>query len=343
MEQTKVKQIGAESEPVGTPSTSRSEGKREATSPLDVQDLLKKTRHKSLEAGGDTSLQAEPIGEAIEVDLQSNTDEPVHLLSQPINPLDIVRIATELRSMMLPELQKLITDMIPFIKTIVKEAVTEATGTLNDEVRKLKEDNENINKANSALEKRLSQVEYDNDALEQYSRRNSVRISGINEAIDEDTDSIVMRLAEKLDVTLSPADIDRSHRVGRTNEQGRDGRRRHRDILVKFSTYNARRRLFMKRKDLRDSEDTKHIFINEDLTTLRSRLLYDARCLVRTNKLNSAYASDGKIFVRDKDDHRRLIKYDSDILEYGDPKEARNELTRRSRLVPSASASASST
>lgn len=72
---------------------------------------------------------------------------------------------------------------------------------------------------------------------------------------------------------------------------------------------------------------------------LRSKLLYDARCLVRTNKLRSAYASDGKIFVRDKDDHRRLIRNDSDILEFGDPKEARNELTRRARVVPSASAS----
>lgn len=90
---------------------------------------------------------------------------------------------------------------------------------------------------------------------------------------------------------------------------------------MKFSTYNARRRLFLKCKDLRESEDTKHLFINDDLTMLRSKLLYDARCLVRTNKLRSAYASDGQIYVRDKDDHRRLIRNDSDILEFGDPRQ----------------------
>ena len=315
MEQINLKQVGTESDIDGTP-TARSEDKREAT------------------GGSDASVQPEPTREPTEVDSQSNTGDAIHLLSQPINPLDIVR-----RSMMLPELKSLITDMVPFIKTIVKEAVSEATGAFNDEVRKLKEDNENFKKVNSALEKRISQAEYDNDALEQYSRRNSVRISGVNEALDEDTDSIVMRIAEKLDVPMSTADIDRSHRVGKINEQGRNGRRRPRDILVKFSTYNARRRLFVKRKDLRESEDTKHLFINEDLTMLRSKLLYDARCLVRTNKLRSAYASDGKIFVRDKDDHRRLIRNDSDILEFGDPKEARNELTRRARVVPSASAS----
>ena len=221
MEQTNLKQVGTESDIDGTP-TARSEDKREAT------------------GGSDASVQPEPTREPTEVDSQSNTGDAIHLLSQPINPLDIVRIASELRSMMLPELKSLITDMVPFIKTIVKGAVSEATGAFNDELRKLKEDNENFKKVNSALEKRISQAEYDNDALEQYSRRNSVRISGVNEAIDEDTDSIVMRIAEKLDVPMSTADIDRSHRVGKINEQGRNGRRRPRDILVKFSTYNAR-------------------------------------------------------------------------------------------------------
>lgn len=136
---------------------------------------------------------------------------------------------------------------------------------------------------------------------------------------------------------VNTVDIYRSHRVGKINEEGRNGRRRPRDILMKFSTFNARRRLFLKRKDLRDSEYTMHLFINEDLTMLRSKPLYEARCLVRTYKLRSAYASDGKIFVRDKDDHRRLIRNDSDFLEFGDPKEARTELTKRARVVPSAS------
>lgn len=61
---------------------------------------------------------------------------------------------------MLPELKNLITDMVPSIKLIVKKAVSEATGALNDEVWKLK-DNESFQKVNSALEKRISQAEYD--------------------------------------------------------------------------------------------------------------------------------------------------------------------------------------
>lgn len=337
MDQTQPKQIGTEGVVASTPN-SRSDGKREATSPLDVQDLQnKKTRHGS--GSSCTSAHSETEGDLFDVDPQPQVDGAIHLLSQPLNPPDIVQIATELRSMMVPELRALLTDMMPFIKTIVKEAVQEATGTLNEEVQKLKEENKNIKKANCDLEKRLSQVEYDNDSLEQYSRRNSLRISGVSEEINEDTDSVIMKIAEELDVPLAPSDIDRSHRVGKIDEQqGRNGKRRHRDILVKFATYNARRRLFIKRKDLRDMEHMKHLYVNEDLTKLRSKLLYDARCLFRVDILKAAYASDGKVFVRDQEDHRHLIKTDSDIAEFGDPKEARNELARRARQPPSAGA-----
>lgn len=156
----------------------------------------------------------------------------------------------------------------------------------------------------------------------------SARISGVPEEIVEDIDQIVARIAGELGVLISPSDIDRSHRVGKLEDQGRAGGRsttniRHRDRIVKFATYNARQRLFQKRKELRDSEETKNLYINEDLTKIRSKLLYLARCLVRVKELNVAYSSDGKIFIRDCDDRRHLIKNDSDLLKFVDPVEAR--------------------
>ena len=44
-------------------------------------------------------------------------------------------------------------------------------------------------------------------------------------------------------------------------------------------------------------------------------------------KLKSAYSSDGKIFIRDNDEERYMIKSKSDILQYGNPDEARIKLT----------------
>ena len=133
---------------------------------------------------------------------------------------------------------------------------------------------------------------------------------------------------------MSPDDTDRSHRVGKVDNRSRTvpgAGTRHRDIIVKFATYNAKQRLFMKRKDLRDIEERPNVFINEDLTKTRSKLLFDARSLVRVNKLKTAYSSDGKIFIRNNKDKRLLVKSDSDILEHGDPDEARKELERERR------------
>ena len=65
-----------------------------------------------------------------------------------------------------------------------------------------------------------------------------------------------------------------------------------------------------KRKNLHDIDRFKDVFFNEDLTKSRSKLLFEARTLVRANKLQSAYASDGKIFVRGRSltaGHLRLV------------------------------------
>ena len=51
------------------------------------------------------------------------------------------------------------------------------------------------------------------DLSEQYSRRNCVRISGVPEENNEDTDRMVQNMAKDLNVKLTLADIDRSNRV----------------------------------------------------------------------------------------------------------------------------------
>ena len=196
--------------------------------------------------------------------------------------------------------------------------VSEATDALKDEIQHLRDENASLQSENESLRERISKVESDNDSLEQYTRRNSVRISGIPEELSENTDGIVLKLAEKLDVPMTSADIDRSHRVGKPDNRGRTAattKMRHRDIIVKFATYNARHRLYSMRKELRNTDMNK-VFINEDLTT--SKLLFDARSLVRSNKLKSAYSSDGKIFIRDHNDHRSVVRCDIDLLPFED-------------------------
>lgn len=301
-------------------STPFSKGdKRKASSPLDAADAdSKKSRLHS--DGSNVS----PMDDADEA-------APVHLLSQPMNPLDIVSIASELRSLMMPEMANIMKGQLPDIRAIVNESTETLSSeiqTLRVENAKLRDENDKLRNDVRSLTTRVAKVETENDALEQYTRRNSVRISGVPETEGENTDEFVFRLAGALQSYIGPSDIDRSHRVGKPKTGGR-----HRDIIVKFATYGARQRIYLKRMDLRESEngDMKTVFINEDLTKIRSKLLFDARTLVKGDKLKSAYSADGKIFVRDNSDDRYLIKTKADLLKYGDPDETRKVLTERAK------------
>ena len=132
-------------------------------------------------------------------------------------------------------------------------------------------------------------------------RKNNIRLPGIAEKINEDTDQLVLGMAEDMNVQLALSDIDRSHRV---DKQARGGRK----IIIKFSTYRARQNLISQRKQLSDSPNWSGVFVYEDLTARGSKLLFDARQLKRTKKLKVAYSSGGKSVVIDNADERRNKK-----------------------------------
>ena len=107
------------------------------------------------------------------------------------------------------------------------------------------------------------------DELEQYGRRNAVRVFGIPEIKRnkkdgpvkfENTDALVLNVFKnKLNLNLSYHDISRSHRVGKP----RDGRPR--PIIVKFVSYRRKREVFSCKKKLKGTDLT----ITEDLTAQR--------------------------------------------------------------------------
>ena len=139
---------------------------------------------------------------------------------------------------------------------------------------------------------------------EQYSRRNSLRISNIPEGGDDE--AVVMEIAGALHVDIRGYDIDRSHRVGKADKI------KNRDILVKFATYRARQRLYDTRANLKKTAFN-GVFINEDLTKSRSKLLWEARQKVKGNFLWGAWSSDGRLFIKDTKDKVYKLTCSSDI------------------------------
>ena len=101
----------------------------------------------------------------------------------------------------------------------------------------------------AALNYKCDELQERCDDLEQYSRKNSIQISGIPETQDENPFKIVMEVCNKklnLKSPLQLSEISNCHRVGQRKADGS-----HRQILVKFMNYQIRKRVFGAKSELK--------------------------------------------------------------------------------------------
>lgn len=172
-----------------------------------------------------------------------------------------------------------------------KEEVIEKISQTNTMVRSLSEQfnslTDAVNNVKKQCEKNTGGIAVVNnklDALEQYSRRNNVRIFGIRESANESTDDIVLNLFKsKLNLSLNVSDIERSHRLGKRNSE------KTRAIIVKFASYRQKALVYGAKKNLKNSGIT----ITEDITKPRLEILQEARKVLGTR---NTWTSDGKIY-----------------------------------------------
>ena len=145
----------------------------------------------------------------------------------------------------------------PLLIKVVTSAVTTATRQLMTDMATKTADR----KAElDGLKKEVQLHTFELNRLEQYSRRESIRICGIDETAGEDTDDVVRELAADIGVMLKPEDISVSHTL-----PGRPGSTR--PIIVKFVRRNSKK----SKMKLRDT-NRKGVYINDDLIPLRAKL-----------------------------------------------------------------------
>ena len=83
--------------------------------------------------------------------------------------------------------------------------------------------------------------------MELYFRRDSVRkTNNWPESENEDTDKLVVQLCEDVGSEIKPGDISGSHMVGKPVSDGKP-----RPVLVIFTSYRVRQKLFVKRSKLK--------------------------------------------------------------------------------------------
>ena len=147
----------------------------------------------------------------------------------------------------------------------------------------------------------------------QHGHRDSLRIAGIPEKEEhDDTDAAVPEICQaiKVDHPVQPIDIMVCHRLGRPAEG------RTRQVIVKFATKNVRERVYSAKKELkniREDENMKHIYINEDLTKFCANLARDARAPRNSGLINDTWTQCGKIIVKDKQNRISVIHDQSEL------------------------------
>ena len=127
------------------------------------------------------------------------------------------------------------------------------------------------------------------DRIDQVTRRNNVKISGLIETTRDRTFKVVMETFRSMDMDIRDEDILRCHRLGKKST-------RTRPILVVFTSMPLRNMLMRNRYRLYEPGSLlSHIHINEDLTPARSTLTYRCR---QSGKFRSVWTYDGEVYVR---------------------------------------------
>ena len=196
------------------------------------------------------------------------------------------------------------------------------------EVDALKTQNGKLVQSNCALQSELNELgrraqalEYEQDALEQYTRKFNVEIHGVPEYEGENLQDIVMKIGLKMSVDVTTQDIDIVHRLFRKSQVIKP-------IIVRFPSYKKRREFYKGRFYLKETNITEiigiaqgyangRIFVNENLTQYRQEVLAKARKMKKANKIFRVWTVDGKIFVRKTEDSRPVRI--SEIWELDEP------------------------
>ena len=151
----------------------------------------------------------------------------------------------------------------------IRELIKEVR-ELKQELKETKAELKTVKIENERLKQAVNLQVFKLDELDQYGRRENIRIHGVPESFDtkDDGESVVLNIANELNIKIKTEDIQRAHRLGRI----RPNASKPRPVIVRFISYKMRNEFLYSKSTLKNSEEFSQAFITEDLTPLRLQL-----------------------------------------------------------------------
>lgn len=166
------------------------------------------------------------------------------------------------------------------------------------EMKKLSDKNEELEGKNKTLIDRIAKEEdkrkFDINDLEQYGRRNNVRISGLDfdnkfESSQQTAEGIATLLNTRMGLNISSYDIDIAHRLGKYEDK------QIRNVIVKFVQRQVKVMVMKSTNKLKGTT----ISINEDLTKINLEVLASLR-LKGKDTIMKSWTYEGKLYAQMK-------------------------------------------
>ena len=185
------------------------------------------------------------------------------------------------------------------IKHIIENAVTEALVAVRAEVDYLKTKID-------TLENSLIAASIRSDDIDQYSRRDNLKIAGLIVEKNVSYADAIIEFGSQLGVHIVHTYISIAHKLTTKSKLS--------STLVRFNRRSVRNDLYLARKKIKDTLNYK-IYINEDLTHRRSNLLHS---LKRDELTKSSWSYNGFICctLKDNDDVILTIKLPYDLIKH---------------------------
>lgn len=189
-------------------------------------------------------------------------------------------------------LEKMIPMMVTAMSVAVGEVVKGVMSGIEERLAAITSLQPRTDPNSERLLSAVRVLTYENDRLQQYTRRESVRVFGVKQSDKETTEEVeqkVIKIFHDAGVEVGVDDIAAAHRVGKAVKGMRP-------VIVKFVSRRKRNEIMKQKKQLKDKQEYKHVYINDDITPLRARMLG----YIKKMGTFQAWTFDGKIYCAKK-------------------------------------------